>query len=130
MITEVSFLFPLDLVMGFPSTWRFSIVLNQLIYADMYNLKPCIDLVKDDASAVYDKSVHDSVGVHMSFEMPTADANVKRDLNNQPAEEDSSYSCPGNIDDSSLNRKSIVVSGVGSWELGELSEACGRFRSQ
>lgn len=88
----------------------FNSILNQLLYADMYNLKPLIHLGRD-APLIYDDEIH-SQGPELTLEfLDGYGASIQRDENNISA------IYPGNPEQRSTGGelKPLQVSGNGIW---------------
>lgn len=94
----------------------FHFVLNQLLYADMQNLKPWVHLEKEAAAAVYDDVVHHHVNnEELSFEMASG-VNVPKIGKDSKSDKQKDY-YPGDIGapSSTLTTTKVTVAGNGVW---------------
>lgn len=91
----------------------FTHILNQLLYADKYNLKPWIYLQLDNASHIYDAAAHHHENESLSFEMMNGmDVSLILDAKDSYL----FYPGPPIIGERKLSRKSFTVKGNCLWE--------------
>ena len=93
----------------------FHLILNQLLYADMYNLKPWVHLEREEAKAVYDDAVHIKNKEQLSLEMLTG---MKVQLIQTDAKVDGQVAnYPGDVDTqiATLTRTKVIITGNGVW---------------